>query len=163
MKLRKVLVPLDGSVLAEAALPRAVELVASSGAKLLLLRAVETNRLSGIDRTEAQLRAVREAEDYLTRIGDRLTALGVKDIEVSIWYGPAVSAIVQAAQLHPVDLIVMTTHGRSGLGRLVLGSVAESVLRGTTTPILLVRAPEAPVEPPTPKGVAKPWPEMKRA
>jgi hypothetical protein len=52
-----------------------------------------------------------------------------------------------------VDLIVMSTHGRSGLGRLVVGSVAESVLRGTTTPILIVRAGHAPVD--MPKGVAE--------
>ena len=57
----------------------------------------------------------------------------------------------------------MTTHGRSGLGRLILGSVAESVLRGTTMPILLVRAAHAPVERPTGKGVAEPWPETKNA
>ena len=52
------------------------------------------------------------------------------------------SAIVEAAQLRGADLIVMSTHGRSGLGRLILGSVAEAVLRSTTTPILLVRASE---------------------
>jgi nucleotide-binding universal stress UspA family protein len=60
---------------------------------------------------------------------------------------------VEAARLRGADLIVMTTHGRSGLGRLILGSVAESVLRGTTTPILLLRVPEAPVE--TPPGRAE--------
>ena len=49
----------------------------------------------------------------------------------------------------------MTTHGRSGLGRLLLGSVAESVLRGTTTPILLLRAEGAPVQPPS--GNANAW------
>jgi universal stress protein A len=58
-------------------------------------------------------------------------------------------------------LIAMTTHGRSGLGRLVLGSVAESVLRGTTTPILLIRVAEAPVE--APAGIAKPWPDIRHA
>jgi hypothetical protein len=51
---------------------------------------------------------------------------------------------------------VMTTHGRGGLGRLILGSVAESVLRGTTTPILLLRAPAAPVEAPEGAGQARP-------
>jgi hypothetical protein len=51
----------------------------------------------------------------------------------------------------------MSTHGRSGLGRLIMGSVAESVLRGTTAPILLVRAPEAPVDVPPGQGEARPW------
>lgn len=70
-------------------------------------------------------------------------------MKTTAWYGPAAYAIVEAARLHGADLIVMTTHGRSGLKRLILGSVAESVLRGTTTPILLLRAPEAPVESPS--------------
>jgi len=47
-----------------------------------------------------------------------------------------------------VDMIVMSTHGRSGLGRLILGSVAESVLRGTTIPVLIIRADSAPVDVP---------------
>ncbi len=159
MKLQRVLVPLDGSLLAEAVLPKAVELAEGFGAKLLLLRATEARAFLGTDPTAAQANAVREAEEYLGQIGDRLGALGINDVQVSVWYGPPASAIVEAAQLYKVDLIAMTTHGRSGLGRLVLGSVAESVLRGTTTPILLIRLAEAPVEPLT--GVAKPWPDIR--
>jgi nucleotide-binding universal stress UspA family protein len=79
----------------------------------------------------------------------------VRNLETSVWYGPAAPAIVDAARLRKVDLIVMTTHGRSGLGRLILGSVAESVLRGTSTPILLLRAPGAPLEPPLAAGQAR--------
>lgn len=157
MKLEKVLVPLDGSALAEAALPKAMELAQSSGAKLLLIRAAEAHRLPGVDPTEAQIKVVSEAEDYLAQVGDRLAAQGVKDVETAVWYGPAPYAIVEAAHLNKVDLIAMTTHGRSGLGRLILGSVAESVLRGTTTPILLIRVAEAPVEAPVGKGEARPW------
>jgi nucleotide-binding universal stress UspA family protein len=159
MKLQRVLIPLDGSVLAEAVLPKAVELAEGSGAKLLLLRAAEAHTFPGTDPTAAEVKAVREAEDYLGQISDRFGALGIKDVQVSVWYGPAASAIVEAARFYKVDLIAMTTHGRSGLGRLVLGSVAESVLRGTTTPILLIRVAEAPVEAPT--GVAKPWPDIR--
>ncbi|MBI4591538.1 MAG: universal stress protein [Candidatus Rokubacteria bacterium] len=157
MKLGKILVPLDGSSLAEAVLPKAVELAESSGARLLLLRAAEARVIPGADATEAQVKVVTEAEDYLAQVGDRLAALGVKDVETSVWYGPAAYAIVEAARLHKVDLIAMTTHGRSGLGRFILGSVAESVLRGTTTPILLIRVAEAPVHPPVEKGEARPW------
>jgi nucleotide-binding universal stress UspA family protein len=69
-------------------------------------------------------------------------------VETSVWYGPAAPAIVDAARLRRADLIVMSSHGRSGLGRLILGSVAESVLRGTGVPILLLRAPDAPLQPP---------------
>jgi nucleotide-binding universal stress UspA family protein len=157
MKLEKILVPLDGSALAEAALPKAVDMAESSGAKVLLIRAAEAHTLPGVDPTEAQIKVVQEAEDYLAQVGDRLAALGLKNVETSVWYGPAAYAIVEAARLNKVDLIAMTTHGRSGLGRLILGSVAESVLRGTTTPILLIRAAEAPVKAPVEKGEAKPW------
>jgi len=162
MKLDTILVPLDGSSLAEAALPKAVELAESSGARLLLLRATHVHTLPGVDPTEAQIRVVREAEEYLAHVADRLGDQGFKDAEPSVWYGPAAYAIIEAARLYTVDLIVMTTHGRSGLGRLILGSVAESVLRGTTIPILLLRAAEAPVEVPTGKGEAVPRREASR-
>ena len=58
----------------------------------------------------------------------------------AVWHGPAVHAIVEQRRIHRVEGIVMTTHDRSGLGRLLLGSVAESVQRGTTTPILVAHA-----------------------
>jgi nucleotide-binding universal stress UspA family protein len=60
----------------------------------------------------------------------------------------AASTIVETAERDKVDLIIMSSHGRSGLGRLIFGSVAESVLRGTRIPILLVRDTGAPVSPP---------------
>lgn len=157
MKLQKILVPLDGSALAEAVLPKAMEMAQSAGAKLLLIRAAEAHTLPGADPTEAQIKVVQEAEEYLAQVSDRLVTAGIKDAETSVWYGPAAYAIVEAARLNKVDLIAMTTHGRSGLGRLILGSVAESVLRGTTTPILLVRVAEAPVQAPVGTGEARPW------
>jgi nucleotide-binding universal stress UspA family protein len=94
-----------------------------------------------VDSIDAQVEAVGEAEWYLRHVADR-----VRDDEpdrtvtTSIWYGPPARAIVDAADTRDVQLIVMSTHGRSGLRRMVLGSVAESVLRATTTPVLLVRA-----------------------
>ncbi len=144
MKLHKILVPLDGSVLAEAALGKATELV--NGGTLSLLRAVEAHTLPGVDPVDAQVAAVRDAEDYLGRVVRRLKDRGVGPVESHVWYGPPAAAIVEAAEVMQADLIVMSTHGRSGLGRLILGSVAESVLRGTRTPILVVRADSAPVE-----------------
>ena len=69
-------------------------------------------------------------------------------VETAVWYGTAASSIVEAAEAQRADLIVMTSHGRSGIGRLILGSVAESVLRGTSVPILLLRATSATVLPP---------------
>jgi nucleotide-binding universal stress UspA family protein len=74
-------------------------------------------------------------------------------VKTSVWYGPPAASIVEAAEIGKADLIVMNSHGRTGLGRLVLGSVAESVLRGTHTPILLLRAAGARLE--SPKGKAE--------
>lgn len=146
MKLEKILVPLDGSPLAEAALATAVDMARASGAPLLLLRAAQAHTLPGADPTEAEVRVVREAETYLDEIEERLATTGVRNVETAVWYGPAALAIVEAARFHQVSMIVMTTHGRTGLGRLIMGSVAESVLHGTTTPILLLRAEGAAVE-----------------
>ena len=145
MKLDKVLVPLDGSVLAEAGMWKAAEL--ANGGTVSLLRAAEAHTLPGADPVDAQVSAVREAEEYLAGAVRRLEDRGVKNVETHVWYGPPAAAIVEAAQVQKVDLIIMSTHGRSGIGRLILGSVAESVLRGTRTPILVVRADSAPVEP----------------
>ncbi len=162
MKLDKILVPLDGSALAESAIARAVDLAGERSVTLMLLRAAEAHTLPGADPTEAQVEVVREAEEYLAAVAARLRDKGVKAVETSVWYGPAAPAIVDAARLRKADLIVMSTHGRSGLGRLILGSVAESVLRGTTTPILLLRTPDAPVETPRGAGRARPSQEPTR-
>ena len=160
MKLKKILVPLDGSALAETVLPRVVELADVSGGTVELLCAVESPTLPGVDPTEAQIKVVREGETYVGQVAGRLRASGLKNVATSVWYGPPAYAIVEAARLRKVDLIVMATHGRSGLGRLIMGSVAESVLRGTTTPILLLRVAEAPVEVPRGKGEAVPAPQI---
>jgi nucleotide-binding universal stress UspA family protein len=155
MKLDTLLVPLDGSTLAEQALPVAADMAKASGARVVLLRAAFAHAYPGRDPVEAQVVVVREAEEYLADAAERVRALGVQNVSVSAWYGEPATAIVEAAEFNRADLIVMTTHGRSGLGRLVMGSVAESVLRGTTTPILILRESGAPVE--APAGVAASW------
>jgi nucleotide-binding universal stress UspA family protein len=148
MKLNTILVPLDGSALAEAALPKAMELADFSGARILLLRAVEAHARPGADPTDAQVTVVKDSEEYLGRVRAHLRGRGIT-IETSVWYGPATQAILEAARHHGVDEIVMTTHGRSGLGRLLLGSVTEAVLRGTDLPVLVVHAQRSPVHTPT--------------
>jgi nucleotide-binding universal stress UspA family protein len=155
MQLDRILVPLDGSMLAEAALWAAVDLGGKNGATLSLVRAAQAYTLPGADAVEAEVRAVREAEEYLAAVRRRLEDKGVNRVETHVWYGPAAAAIVEAASFQKADMIVMCTHGRSGLGRLVLGSVAESVLRGTTIPILIVRADTAPVSAPAGAGTTK--------
>ena len=141
MQVNRVLVPLDGSPLAEAALTWAVSLTRKGGT-VVLLRAAEAPTRNA-DPIETQLEAIRTAEAYLAGVAAHVKELGVSNVDTSVWYGPAVESIVDAARYRNAELIVMSTHGRSGLGRLVMGSVAESVLRSTTTPILLVRSPQA--------------------
>ena len=131
-------------------------MVFPAASTIILMRAAEAHTLPGVDPTDAQVQIVGEAESYLAGVVERLTRQGVTNVQTSVWYGPAAPTIVDAAQLWKADLVVMTTHGRSGVGRLILGSVAESVLRGTTVPILLLRAPQAPIEPPAGMGQARP-------
>ncbi len=148
MKTNKILVPLDGSKLAESALADAVDLVAEDGV-VVLVRAAEAHIAPGVDPILAQIDVVAESERYLSALKADLEARGVRNVESHVWYGPPAASIIHAARAYKADLIVMTTHGRSGVGRLIYGSVAESVLRGTTIPIFLHRPSEAPVELPT--------------
>ena len=101
-----------------------------------------------------QVAVVREAEEYLASVRDDLAKRGITNVETSVWYGAPAHAIIEGARHQKADLIVMSSHGRSGLGRLILGSVAESVLRGTTVPVCIVRVPGAPLE--VPHGEATP-------
>lgn len=156
MKPNKILVPLDGSEMAEAALAPALELAQAGSPLLILMRAANARVLPGSDVIGAQILAVREAEEYLTALKEKLEKQGAGRIETHVWYGPAAPAIVEAAKIQKADVIVMSTHGRSGLGRIIFGSVAESVLRGTHVPIFLIRPSGAPVEPPAGQGEARP-------
>lgn len=147
MKFDKILVPLDGSLVAEAALPRAVELIRkNSRATLILLRAAEARSCLGVDPTDAQVTVVHEAEEYLETVAARLREDGVFKVKTSVWYGAPARSILDAARMTHPDLIMMGTHGRSGIGRLIVGSVAETVLRGTRTPLFLIHADDTPVE-----------------
>ena len=155
MRTRKIIIPLDGSPLAESAIETAVDLVAGTPVAFTLLRAAEAHTLPSVDPTEAQVEVVREAEEYLASAREKLVKRGITDVEASVWYGPAAAAIVEAARLRKADLIVMSSHGRSGMGRLFLGSVAESVLRGTTVPVCVARVPGAPLKAPDGKAELK--------
>jgi len=143
MKADRVLVPLDGSPFAELALPKAVALLSGPRATLILLRAATAPSRPGSDPTEAQAAVMREAESYLEAVAARLYEQGVARVVRSVWYSSPAKAIVEAARVRRVNVIVMSTHGRRGLGRLLGGSVAEAVLRATRTPIMLVPAAEA--------------------
>ena len=156
MKFDTILVPLDGSLFGEQALPKAVELAKNNeNATLLLLRAAAASTWPGADPTEAQVAAVCKAETYLETVAVRLREDGVPRVKTSVWYGAAAPSILEAARIANPDLIMMSTHGRGGIGRLVVGSVAESVLRGTRTPIFLIRIDGTPVEAPVGRASAR--------
>jgi len=155
MKVDRILVPLDGSEMAEAAIRDALQ-IANPDSTLLLVRAAQARVVPGATLLD-DIQAVNEADGYLTALKDSLEKGGCRAaIQAHVWYGVPASVIVEAARTNRADVIVMSTHGRSGLGRLVFGSVAESVLRGTRVPILLVRPAEAPLEQPSGQNEARP-------
>ena len=142
---RKILVPLDGSALAEAILPRVTELAKDLGAELLLLRVAIAHVFPGVDPTQEEVRVVREAEEYVEALADKLAGKGART-RTAVRYGKAAAEIIAHIAANEVDLVAMSTHGRSGLSRLVMGSVAEEVVRNAGVPVLLSRAPGKPQE-----------------
>jgi nucleotide-binding universal stress UspA family protein len=131
--LQRFLIPLDGSELAEQILEPAVELGILTGAELTLLRVIEP--LPSLDYRTVELED--EAKEYLDHI-----ASGVKErllhVQTRVIVQPRIaSAIVDEAQAHSIDLIALATHGRGGLARVMAGSVADKVLRGAPTHVLV--------------------------
>lgn len=133
---RKILVPLDGSSEAEEALDVALSLL-SEGGELILFRGLVTATLDAALPGYSQVfEAERsQVEEYLGRISDRLE---VASRTIAVGSTPS-QAIVDLAEKEEVDLVAMTTHGRSGFKRWVNGSVTESVMQATTCPLLVVR------------------------
>ena len=144
---KRIVVPLDGSDLAERALPQAEALARLAGAPLHLVCVVDLTRLerygpyalavpsSAFEQVLAEDDA--QALEYLSTIERRLTARGLA-ATAEVRNGPVAPTLVSLAQ--PGDLIAMATHGRGGLGRWFLGSVAEAVVRRAPVPVLLIRA-----------------------
>lgn len=129
----RILVPLDGSRRSERVLPYAAGLAKAFGGKLILLHD-ETVGLGGND-TPVAADAVRR----ITDLARSLEEMGVP-VRMRVVHGPAAEAILRAADEEHADVIVMSTHGRGGLGRWLYGSVADEVLRHTTLPIVLISA-----------------------
>ena len=138
MGLKRILVPLDGSECAEDVLPMVEELATELEASITLLRVAYAHAFPGVDPTEAEVKVVREAEEYLRKIEDRLKAKGFK-VDSHVRYGDDAEEILDHAAQKDIDFIAMTTHGRSGVKRFLLGSVAEKLLRHSPKPIFLVR------------------------
>jgi nucleotide-binding universal stress UspA family protein len=133
-----LLVPLDGSELAELALPYAVRFAADRGGRLVLTRAALAPPPSGLDWERQQLAAMDEATAYLAGVAEKLATR--VPVATAPLYGHAADAILAAAEQCGADSIVMATHGRTGLAHLLHGSVAEAVLRRSPVPVFVVSA-----------------------
>jgi len=134
-----ILVPLDGSVLAERALPYAEQLAKMRGDKLVLARAVQARIFPGVDPSDRQIQLSEQAEAYLQQVAKRLTERGLT-VDTAVPYGPAADEILDEVKIRRPNMVVMATHGRSGLGRSIYGSVADAVLRRIELPLVLVPA-----------------------
>ena len=137
-KKERILVPLNGSQCAENVIPRVEELAKAKEAGICLLRVALAHTFPGVDQTEAQVKVVREAEEYLHGLEEPLKAKGF-DVDTHVRYGNEVEEILDHAAQKEIDLVAMSTHGYRGVKRLFLGSVAERVIRKTPKPVFLVR------------------------
>jgi nucleotide-binding universal stress UspA family protein len=143
---KRVLVPLDGSELAEEVLPFLMEIAGPLDMSVVLLRvlesippmAVEGTRHVTVDDVAGRQ---RDAQEYLAPIAAGLRARGA-DVTPEVRMGRPETEILGAARDVGADLIAMSTHGRSGLGRLLFGSVAEQVLRNADVQVFLMRHSE---------------------
>lgn len=134
--IQRILVPMDGSTTAEAVLPQVRRRARTSGSEIILVRAVP---VGGLDGGEALFRtALQEATDYLAGIQARLESWGFRTRAV-VRAGGAAETVLGVAAETRASLLAVATHGRTGTPRLVLGSVAETLLRSTPVPVLAVR------------------------
>jgi len=144
---KRVTVPLDGSMVAEGIIPFILEIAGPLDMEVVLLRVlvpvppsvIEGSRHVEIEDVEKR-RA--EAEAYLAPLAAELRTKGVR-VTTQVRRGEPAGEIIAGAREAGADLIAMTTHGRSGLGRLLFGSVAEAVLRHADVPVFLMRQTEA--------------------
>jgi len=147
----KILVPLDGSKLAECALPYAEELAKGCNTEEVILVSV-TERIKGYRPVEdpsqplgqvlipeAVGKKEKQAQRYLNRIAKGLQAKGVK-VRTDVLFWPPAQSIVSYAEYSGADTIVMSSHGHSGPSRWAHGSVADKVCRASSVPILMVKA-----------------------
>ncbi len=145
---KNILVPLDGSELAEQVLPH-VRTIATgcSVGKVTLVRVVPPlhlyggveSRFSPEEKQEIENESIRVAREYLAGVTGQLTG-GEITVEAAVLSGDVVEQLIDYASRNEVDLIVIATHGRSGVSRWAWGSVADRILRSAKVPVLMVRA-----------------------
>ena len=144
VRLSKIMVPLDGSTLAEQALPYAKELARRLSAEVVLVRAIKMSGLyygaymEGFRyMPEIEKGIEDDGREYLEDVAKELREEGLT-VTWKLVRGSAAGAVTQLARETPQDLVVMTTHGRSGLTRWVVGSVAEALVRSSGDPVLVI-------------------------
>ena len=146
---KKIVVPLDGSSLAEEALPEAMKLAVWLDAQLLLVRIAELPHLAD-DTFELELELITKAETYLGDLKHKLGGpseifhLPAGRIQAQVALGRAASQLNELISRNKADLVIMTTHGRSGLARLAMGSVASEVIQHSTVPVVLISPDHTP-------------------
>lgn len=144
---KRALVPLDGSMAAESIIPFILEVAGPLDLDVTLLNVVVPMPSAAVveagpvvvDNTE---KLAAEAEGYLIPLAKELRANGVR-VTTAVRRGEPVAEIIAGVGEAQADMIIMTTHGRTGLGRLLFGSVAEGVLRQADVPVFLMRQTEA--------------------
>lgn len=148
----KILVPLDGSKVGEAALNAVTNIISKFSPDIkveVMLLQVLTSLSHYVIAGEASVQVLytdtemkqiqKEVTDYLTMAGAELQKKGV-DVKIKIATGNAAEEIIKAADEMNANLIAMSTHGRSGISRWALGSVADRVVRVSSRPVLIIRA-----------------------
>ncbi len=140
----KILVPLDGSKVAEGALPHAKALAYAVGAELILLNVGANPAMDfafsdpGIAQ-DAMIEQEERGQKYITEIENELKSAGFKT-STQLRVGSVADVILGVADELQVDVIAMSTHGRTGPARWLLGSIAERVVHNSKVPVLLIRA-----------------------
>lgn len=145
-----IVVPLDESAVAEQALPHAVFLAKRLDLGIVLVSATPSpadyykyGGFPGLATVDFSEDVDSEAQGYLQGIREQLRQEGITREEERLLHGDAASAIIDVAADVPHSLVVMTTHGRSGIGRWILGSVTDKVASHAGTPVLVIRALES--------------------
>lgn len=139
----KILVPLDGSALAERALEQAEKIGKALGYEVILFRVVQNPLADAPEAGPATeesvaMETIANASAYLQQIASRLEGKGIKT-RFEVGEGPAYTGILGLAHKEDVGFIIMSTHGRTGLTRALMGSVAEKVVYTTKRPVMLVK------------------------
>ena len=149
----KILVPLDGSQLAECVFPYLVKIAKDCSVKEVVLFSVCEPLTIGSDYPASMPKTWEQHVKELTKYSQmqcslyvkdaekQLNSLGVSNLKIETRLGDAAKEIVDYASQNDVDLIIMASHGRSGPSRWAYGSVADKVFRSTCVPVLMVRGP----------------------